>query len=182
MPKRTAWSGVIALAVAIIMLVSVSRAADEPKKLAPSDVPPKVMDAVKARLPGVQVTSAEKETENGNVVYDLELKHEGRKYEMDVKDDGTIMEIEKEVRAKDVPAAVSKAVAEKYPQAKVKEVMEVNLVKGKQETPDHYEVTLTTADGKESEVVVSLDGKSVKEEAAEEKAKEAEKEKPAEKK
>jgi uncharacterized membrane protein YkoI len=140
------------------------------------------MDSVKARLPGVQVTSVERETENGNVVYDLELKHEGRKYEMDVKEDGTIMEIEKEVKAKDVPAALSKAVAEKYAKATVKEVMEVNLVKGKQETPDHYEVTLTTAGGKESEVVVSLDGKSVKEEAAEDKAKEGEKDKAAEKK
>jgi uncharacterized membrane protein YkoI len=180
MRKLMICSGGIALAAAVIVAaaaVTARAAADEPKKLAPADVPQKVMDAVKARLPGVQVTSVEKETEDGNVVYDLELKHEGRKYEMDVKEDGTIMEIEKEVKAKDVPAAVTKAVTAKYPKATVKEVMEVNLVKGKQETPDHYEVTLATADGKESEVTVSLDGKTVKEEAAEEKAKDAEKDK-----
>ena len=37
--------------------------------------------------------------------------------------------------------------------------MEVNKVTGKQETPDHYEVTLTMPDGKEKEVNVSMDGK-----------------------
>jgi hypothetical protein len=171
-------SGVGVLAT-LVVLATVTRAADkEPnaksdKKPPAADVPQKVMDAVKGRFPGATLTSSEKETENGNVVYDLELKHEGRKYEMDVKEDGTIMEIEKEVASKDVPAAVAKAVADKYPKSTVKEVMEVNVVKGKDEKPDHYEATLTTADGKGLEVIVALDGSSVKEEAAEEKAKEA---------
>jgi hypothetical protein len=49
--------------------------------------------------------------------------------------------------------------------------MEVNKVKGKKETPDHYEVTLETPDKKEMEVTVSLDGKTVKAEK-EEKGKE----------
>lgn len=140
-------------------------AAEGGKKITVADVPAKVMDSVNGRFPGAQVTSVEREVENGAVVYDFELKQQGRKYETDVKEDGTIMEIEKEVASKDVPAAVSAAVRAKYPQASVKEVMEVNTVKGKQETPDHYEVTL--AGGKE--VVVSLDGKSVTEEAADEK-------------
>jgi len=48
----------------------------------------------------------EKENEHGAVVYDLELKQGGRKYEMDVKEDGTIMEIEKQVMSSDVPAAL----------------------------------------------------------------------------
>ena len=40
--------------------------------------------------------------------------------------------------------------------------MEVNKVKDKKETPDHYEVTIETADKKTQEVIVSLDGKEVK--------------------
>jgi hypothetical protein len=63
-------------------------------------------------------------------------------------------------------------VTAKYPGCKVEEVMEVNKVKGKQETPDHYEVTIVTADKKKMEVIVSLDGKSVKTEAEEKKEKE----------
>lgn len=53
-------------------------------------------------------------------------------------------------------------VATKYPKAKIKEIMEVNKVKGKAEIPDHYEVTVTTAGNKAKEVLVTLDGKSIK--------------------
>jgi hypothetical protein len=45
--------------------------------------------------------------------------------------------------------------------------MEVDVVKGAQETPDHYEVTVATAEGKKNEVDVSMDGK-IKEEEGEE--------------
>lgn len=167
------WLGVSAMA-GLVLLAAAGRAADEKnkaEKLTPDKLPKAVMDRIKARLPGAEITSAEKETEDGKVVYDIELKHEGRKYEMDILADGTLIEIEKEVALKDVPAAVTKALKAKYPDATIKEVMEVNKVKGKTETPDHYEVTLTIG-GKEREVVVSLDGKSVKTEAEEKKEKE----------
>lgn len=143
-----------------------AKAADKPQKIAPDKLPAKVAAAINGRFPGAEITSAEKEMENGKVVFDIELKHKGRKYEMDIQEDGTIIEIEKEVAAKDVPA-VTKAVTAKYPNATIKEIMEVNKVEGKKETPIHYEVTITTADKKSKEVIVSLDGKSVKEEKAE---------------
>lgn len=157
----TAWlgTGVVAGSLAIAAL-----AADEAKKLSPRDIPPRIMQTVNARLPGAAISSAEKETEDGNVVYDLEMTQKGLKYEMDVKEDGTLMEIEKEI--KNPAAAVTKAVKAKYPDGQIKIVMEVNKVEGKKETPQNYEVTLTTG-GKEKEVVVALDGSSVKEEAAE---------------
>ena len=134
------------------------------EKVAPDKLPKAVMDAIKGRFPDAEITSAEKEKEDGKVVYDIELKSKGKKYEMDIKEDGTIVEIEKEVALKDVPEAVKKAVEAKYPKSTIKEVMEVNKVKGKEETPIHYEVTLETAEKKSLEVIVSLDGKSVKEE------------------
>ena len=155
------WVGASMLAASVALTTAV-RAGAADKKIAKEDVPQPVMQSVNARLPGAEFTSAEKENEKGNVVYDLELKHEGLKYEMDVKEDGTIMEIEKQV--KHGPKAVLDAVKAKYPNASVKEVMAVSVVKGKQEKLDRYEVTIGT-DRKEKEVVVSLDGKSVKEEA-----------------
>ena len=42
------------------------------------------------------------------------------------------------------------------------EVMEVRPVKNKEEKADHYEITIKTADKKTLELIVSLDGKSVK--------------------
>jgi uncharacterized membrane protein YkoI len=160
------WLGLSAVAGLVVLAVAV-RSADEKKraeKIAPDKLPKAVVDTINARLPGAEITSAEKETEDGKVVYDIELKHKGRKYEMDVLEDGTPIEIEKEVPLKDVPAAAARALKEKYPDATVQAVMEVNKVKGRTETPDHYEVTLKVG-GKEREVLVSLDGKSVKTEA-----------------
>ena len=137
---------------------------DKPKaeKIALDKVPAQIMKAVTTRFPGAKLRSAEKETEDGKVVFDIELTHDGRKYEMDIKEDGTILEIEKEVALKDLSAAVKKAIEGKYPKATIKEIMEVNKVNGTQETPDHYEVVLTTADGKTLEVEVSLTGKILK--------------------
>ena len=158
-----------ACAVGCLVMLSTSALADDKaEKIDPDKLPQKVKDAVKARLPGAEVTSAEKEKENGEIVYDLELKHEGRKYEMDIKEDGTIVEIEKEI--KNPPEAVIKAVKRKYPKAAIQEVMEVNKVTGKEEKPIHYEVTIET-DGKKKEVIVSLDGKTVRGEGEEKKEK-----------
>ncbi len=127
-------------------------------------VPAKIMSAIKGRFPDPQITSVEKEDENGKTMFDVELTQKGRKYEMDIKEDGTIVEIAKEVAAKDFPAACAKAVAAKFPNAKIKEIMEVNTVEGKKETPKDYEVTLEEPGKKAFEAVVALDGSSVKEE------------------
>ena len=131
------------------------------KKISTSDVPPAVMSSVNGRFPGASISSVEKDKENGAIIYDFELTQSGRKYESDIKDDGTIVEIEKQVTP--APAAVTKAVNSKYPGAKIQDVMEVNKVSGKTETPDHYEVTLTTESGKEKEILLSLQGGDFKE-------------------
>jgi uncharacterized membrane protein YkoI len=149
-------------AVAGLVMLATTALAGE--KVPLDKVPKAVQDAVKARFPKGEITSIEKETTEGKVVYDIELKSEGRKYEMDIQEDGTVLEVEKEVQIKDVPPAVIKAVEAKYPKATIKEVMEVNKVTGKDEKPIHYEITIETADKKTKEVIVSLDGKSVKEE------------------
>ena len=147
----------------LIVLATLAWADDKrPEKLSPDKLPKKVMNTIKKRLPGAGITSAEKEIEDGKVVYDIELKHEGRKYEMDILEDGTLIEIEKEIKLKDLAETVSRALKAKFPDATIKEVMEVNKVKDGKETPDHYEVTIVGKDKKEKEVTVSLDGKTIK--------------------
>ena len=129
------------------------------QKLMPSDVPPKVMSAMDTRFAGAQYTSITREQEKGNTIYDFELMQGGRKYEADVKEDGSIVEIEKAIEARELPANVSDAINKKYPNATYKEVMQKSLVNGKQETPHEYEVVVTTPKGKDEEVTVSMDGK-----------------------
>jgi uncharacterized membrane protein YkoI len=129
-------------------------------KVKPEELPKAVSEALKARFPGLEITSAAKETENGNLVYDIELSQKGRKFESDIKEDGTILEVEKEVAQKDYPKALSSSVDAKYPKGKITIIMEVNIVKDKKETPDHLEVTVQTADKQEKELLFKLDGKT----------------------
>jgi uncharacterized membrane protein YkoI len=161
--------GGLGVSMVATFLVLATGADSFAEKVPYDKVPKKVRDAVEARFPDAKVSSVEKETEDGKVVYDIELKHKGKKYEMDIQEDGTVLEIEKEVAAKDLPKAVKAAVNAKYPGAKLKDIMEVNKVKGTKETPDHYEIIILTADNEEREILVSLDGKSIKAEKAEKK-------------
>jgi Putative beta-lactamase-inhibitor-like, PepSY-like len=144
-----------------ILLAPASRA-DE--KVPLDKIPEKIMAAIKDRFPDAELTSVEKEIENGISVFDVELKQKGRKFEAEIKEDGTIIEIEKETAAKDFPAACADAIKAKYPQAKIEEIMEVNKVEGKKETPIHYECVLSEPGKKSFEVVVALDGKTVEQE------------------
>jgi uncharacterized membrane protein YkoI len=155
----------VGLSVLVGLIVLTTKASADDKKaekIKEDKIPEKVMKTIKDRFPEAKITSAEKETEEGAVVYDIELTHKGRKYEMDIKEDGTLIEIEKQVDEKDLPEAVKKAVQAKYPKAKLDEIMEVNKVKDRRETPAHYEIVIVTADKKKMEIIVSLDGKSVK--------------------
>jgi uncharacterized membrane protein YkoI len=132
------------------------------QKIALDKVPEPIMKAVNNRFPGAKLRSVEKEVEDGKTVFDVELTQNGKKYEMDIREDGTVIEIEKEVAVKDLPKAVTKTLKREYPKATIKEIMEVNKVDGAKETPDHYELVLQTADGRSVEVEVSLTGKLLK--------------------
>ena len=153
-------------AVLAICLMALASSKGEEETIKPEQLPKAVKASLDARFPGAEITSAAKETENGQVVFDIELKLKGRKFESDIQEDGTILEIEKEIATKDWPKALAAAIAAKYPKSTIKEVMEVNLVKNKKETPDHLEVTLETSDKKVEEVIASLDGKTITEEPA----------------
>jgi uncharacterized membrane protein YkoI len=151
------------------VLLATAVAADEKKtekkeeeKLTLDKLPPKVQEVIKARFPGAEFTSITKETEGGKVVYDIEMKFKGKKAEMDIREDGSIVNIEKEIEAKDLPAAVTKALEEKYPKSKFLEVMAI-YTEGKEDKLEGYEVTLETAEKKKIEVEVSPDGKTIKE-------------------
>jgi uncharacterized membrane protein YkoI len=150
----------------LFLLVAAARAdekeKEKPRKITLDQAPKAVQDAIKDRFPGGKVTSIEKETEDGKVVFDVELTHKGRKYEMDIQEDGTVIEVEKEIKARDLPRAVARGIEAKYPKSTLKEVMEVYKVKNNKEKLAGYEVTLETAKTKKVEVKVSLDGKTVK--------------------
>jgi hypothetical protein len=108
----------ITCATLLALLGPGTKAADE--KVEIDKLPQKVVATLKARFPGVSITSATKATENGEVIYDIEMKRNGRKHEMDVKRDGTIVNFENEITVKDLPVVVANAVKAKYPNCTIK--------------------------------------------------------------
>jgi hypothetical protein len=155
--------------VGLLLLTMAATADDQPKKIEIIKLeaaPKAVRDAIEGRFPGAKVSTTERETENGKVNFEVNLTHRDRKYELHIQQDGTITAIEKEINLNDVPDAVLKAVKEAYPDATIQGAMEVNKVKDKKETPDHYLIAVKIGD-KEKEIAVSLDGKPVKSEKKE---------------
>src|SRR6267142_1035278 len=145
--------------VAPVVLLAALTLAQE--KVDASKLPPKVAEALKERFPGATITQVTKETENGEVIYDIEMIKDGKKHEMDCKEDGTLVDIQNEIAVQDLPAAAVNAIKAKYPNSTIKEVGEILVVKDKKETRDHFEVIIETADKKEVELTVSLDGTKI---------------------
>jgi hypothetical protein len=74
----------------------VNVAGDGEEEIPLDKVPAAVKDAAIAAVPGLKLVEAEKEIENGTVVYNLEGTVNGVEYEIEVTADGKVTEIEKE--------------------------------------------------------------------------------------
>jgi uncharacterized membrane protein YkoI len=137
-----------------------ARADEEKEEKVPLDkVPKAVIDAVKAKYKDAELVSAEKENENGKVVYEINIKVKGQTIEVSATPDGKIVSIEKTITVKDLPKAVAEALDGKYPKATIKKVEEITH--GEKLS---YEVLLVTADKKTLEVVFDPAGKVLEEE------------------
>jgi uncharacterized membrane protein YkoI len=150
----------LALGVALGLAGARGARADE-EKVPLDKVPKEVMDAIKARFPGAKLQGASTEKENGKTVYEISLTYKNHHHDVTVQPDGKILEIEREIPAKDLPKAVTEALAEKYPKATYKKAEELSKGNAK---PHAYEILLVTAEKKTVEVVVNPDGKITKEE------------------
>jgi hypothetical protein len=73
-----------------------------------SQLPAAVVQAVKTNCAGCSIHKATREVENGVLIYDLEFKN--RQGEMDVAEDGSVIDRETVVPLKDVPAAALDAI------------------------------------------------------------------------
>ena len=134
------------------LMLGAAAMADE-ESIPVKQLPSAVRKAAKAKFPKAKIEEAAKEVEDGETIYEVTLKVKGHAVDVAMKADGTILEIEKEVSLDQLPKAVKKALASKYPNAKISKVEEIT--KG-EDGPVLYEVVLA------SEVVLNAKGKSVK--------------------
>lgn len=75
-------------------VLEVEPAADEERPIAPSDLPAAVRAAVEATVPGGRITEAARQSIRGQVVYDVEVDVRGEKYDLEVAEDGTVLEVD----------------------------------------------------------------------------------------
>jgi uncharacterized membrane protein YkoI len=145
------------------VIATAARAQEEEIKL--DQVPKAVIDSAKAKFPGATHRGAAKEAEDGKTVYEISMTHEGHTMDVTFEPDGTLVLVETEVPEAELPAAVSKAVKDKYPGAKVKLVESVKKGPTVKKEADYFEFHIETADKKSVEVEVDAKGKILKSEA-----------------
>ena len=81
----------------VVAMAVVDADSDDGEEEIPLDqVPANVKNAAQAALPGFVLEGAERETEDGTVVYSLEGTADGEEYEVEVSAAGKVLEIEKE--------------------------------------------------------------------------------------
>lgn len=138
-------------------LLATAALADE-KKIEVEDLPKVVLQSARKAYPEAKIVGASKETEDGETIYEVEMKLDGKSIELEIDDEGEIEAVEKEIEVEDLPRAVIKAARLNFPKGKIEKVEEV--------TDEHDKVVyeLTIADkGKSIEVVMSPNGKVVEE-------------------
>ena len=160
MPHFLKWlaGGLLAVGLSGMLLVQPAPFAQDKGKPDLDEIPKKIMDALKTKFPKAEIDTWTREKEGDIVIYDFEFRQDGRKFEADIKEDGTIHNWEKEIAAQELPEAVREALEKKYPQFVLKEIMEITAVNEGQDVLEGYEIVLETADKKEIEVTLAPDG------------------------
>ena len=168
---RTLLSRLSVAVVASVLVFGLVAQADE-EKVPLDKVPKAVLDAVKAKFPNAEMKGASKETENGKTLFEVTIKNKGQNIDVELTADGSLLAIEAEIAAKDLPKKVAAALEAKYPKATYKKAEEITKFDKGTAKPMYYEVVLVTADKKTFEVEVAADGKIMNEESKDKKKEE----------
>ena len=157
--------GVFAFIFLLCLVVGCKKQAEktEPESMVQEDVklaeiPQVVMATLKAKFPEAEIQKWTQEKEGDIAVYDIEFKQQEQKFEADIKEDGSIHNWERQIKAEELPDVVRQTVEKTYPGASLKEIMMITAVAEGQDSLEGYEIVLDTADGKEVEITIAPDG------------------------
>jgi hypothetical protein len=161
----------ITLAIALIVPTGwAKQEGQEQGKKIKVELPDAVAKAVKANFPNAEIGSAEVEKEAGINLYDIEFKAD--KGEIEVAENGTVMDIATSVSMKDVPKAAAEAISKAAQGATIKQIEKSEIraeikkegEKGTLLKLDHpkyvYEAELSKGNQR-GEIQVAPDGKIV---------------------
>jgi hypothetical protein len=141
-----------AAVVSIAAQTGTSPAKAATSKAASVKLPPVVEAAFKKAYPNATIKNVSHETEDGVEQYEIESTNAGHGLDVNYKPDGTLIVIEEEIAAADVPAAVTAAIAARYPKATI-----TSRERATEKTRSYFEIGLKGAPVKE--VQLTADGK-----------------------
>jgi uncharacterized membrane protein YkoI len=145
----------ISIVVAFAALFAVSIAAQE-TKLQLKDLPKPVQEAAQAeQAKGATLKGFAKEVEEGQTFYEVETAMGGHTRDLLYDAAGKLVEVEEEVANDAVPAAAMKALTARGKPGKVETVTKGGVIVA-------YESVVKTKAGKNVEVAVDANGKTVK--------------------
>jgi uncharacterized membrane protein YkoI len=142
--------------VAGILIGVVAQAGEKEKKIKQSDLPPAVQKTAAQESAGGTVTGYTQNTENGAIVYEMNLLVDGKPKEIVIGPDGIVLAVEQEVAWDQLPANVQSGLKQQAGAGKIGKVTSTT----KQGKVTSYEANVTT-NGKKSEVEVDAEGKAL---------------------
>ena len=153
--NRRAFIGTVAVAVLVLTAVA-SQAGAQEKKLKRSDLPAAVQRSADEQSVGATVRGYSTEKENGQDVYEVEMTVHGHGRDVTIGADGTVLEIEKQVALKSLPAAVQAGLRQLAGSGRITKVESLT----KHGTLVAYEAQVRTGT-KRSEIQVGPEGKKL---------------------
>jgi len=132
---------ILALVAAAVLMAVTLLGAQAPASDAARRLPSEILAAFQKSYPKATITGVSKETEDGKTVWEVESTDNGLGRDLVYAPDGTVMEIEEEIAASSLPAAVSAALNAKYPSAAIAKAEKLTRGEAVQ-----YEIRLTGAD------------------------------------
>ena len=158
-PSKTERSQMIKPLLLALPLLAASSVSADPKP-APVECPAAVKVAISHDFPKSSISTCKLEHDKDHDQFEVKIvKADGAKAEVDVTADGKILQVEEKIALDQVPSAVAKAFAARYPKAKF-DVAE-------KQTPSHgapsYELGFAVGGGRK-EATFTSDGKFVEEE------------------
>jgi len=112
-------------------------------------LPLPVQATLSRTLPGIQLTELTREAEHGLVVYEAAYETNGVEHEVELTEDGHLLESEEQISPAGLPAAVRAVIDSRFPNAEIEEAEMVRVT--------FYEIELE-AGGKEHELKILANG------------------------
>lgn len=113
------------LILATSFLLWVGSAAAQETKIKFKDLPPAVQETAKAQSQGATVRGYAKEIEKGKTEYEVQLTVDGKKRDVSIDPNGSVIETEQEIAFESVPQKAQDAIKQEAGGARVENVEEV---------------------------------------------------------